>query len=49
MDTSLLLSVRVLDQGKFGFGAELGNLRKRDEIVEFLALVLEMKASILEG
>jgi hypothetical protein len=49
MNTSLLLSVRVLDQRKFGFGAELGNLRKRNEIVEFLALVLEVEASILES
>jgi hypothetical protein len=49
MHAGLLLGVGILDQDDLGFGLEVRDLRQLDEVVDALAVELEVEASVLEG
>lgn len=49
MHAGLLLGVRILDQDDLGIGLEVRDLRQLDEVVNALAVELEVEASVLEG
>jgi hypothetical protein len=49
MHASLLFGVGILDQDDLGVGLEVGDLRQLDEVVDAVAVELEVEASVLEG
>ena len=49
MHACLLLGVGILDQDDLGVSLEVRDLRQLDEVVDALAVELEMEASVLEG
>lgn len=49
MDASLLLRIWVLNELDLGVLGELGDFGEGNEVVDLLALVLEMEACVLES
>ena len=49
MHAGLLLGVGILDQDDLGIGLEVRDLRQLDEVVDALAVELEVEASVLES
>jgi hypothetical protein len=48
MNASFLLSIWVLDHMKLGRGAEFRNFGERNEVVDLLAIKLQVEAGVLE-
>jgi hypothetical protein len=48
MDASFLLGIWVLNNVEFGSGTEVRNFREGNEVVDLLAVELEVEASVLE-
>ncbi|KAI6751256.1 hypothetical protein HG530_014170 [Fusarium avenaceum] len=48
MNASFLLGIWVLDHMKLGRGAEFRNFGERDEVVDFLAIKLQVEAGVLK-
>jgi hypothetical protein len=48
MDASFLLGIWVFNNVEFGSGAKVRNFREGNEVVDLLAVKLEVEASVLE-
>lgn len=49
MHSSLLLGIRIFDQGDLGAGLEALDLRQLDIVIDSLTLEFEVEACVLEG
>jgi hypothetical protein len=49
MHAGLLFGIGILDQDDLGIGLEVRNLRQLDEVIDAVAVELEVEASVLEG
>lgn len=49
VDASFFLGIWVRHQAKFRLSAKVGNLGQRNEIIDFLALELEVEARVLKS